>query len=361
MWRAIRTEGYWEGEIWNKRKDGHVYLQRLTIACVKNASGETTHYVGDGQDLTQQKRGEADRAAIQAARTVQRALFPSDAPCLPGFDIAGAVHPAERVSGDFFDYIPLGQNSVGVVVADVSGHGLGPALLMAQMQAYLHALADSYGDPGELLTRANRLFATSDSGHFVTMFLGCLDAATHSFVYAAAGHPGYLISSNGTVRVLHATGIPLGVEVTIPPSSAPAIILKPGDTLLVPTDGTEEAMSPEGRMFGREHMLNVVRNNGHKSAAQIVDALFCARATSLIADHRKMTSRRLVVKVLPTSPAESSTQPAAASWSTELALVNDWSQQDARFRLVPWTILRHPARIPTKQRDFESRWEQNNK
>ena len=64
MWQTIHTEGYWQGEIWNKRKDGHVYLQRLTIACVKNESGETTHYVGDGQDLTQQKQGEADLAAI---------------------------------------------------------------------------------------------------------------------------------------------------------------------------------------------------------------------------------------------------------------------------------------------------------
>jgi sigma-B regulation protein RsbU (phosphoserine phosphatase) len=185
---------------------------------------------------------------------------------------------------------------------------------MAQMQAYLHALADSHGDPGELLTRANRLFTASDSGHFVTMFLGCLDATTHSFVYASAGHPGYLISSNGTVRVLDSTSIPLGVEGTTALSSAPAIILKPGDILLVPTDGTEEAMSPEGRMFGRKHMLDVVRNNGNKSAAQIVDGLFCAA--------RDFTERRpqedditaLVVKVLPASPAESSAQPAAAIW-----------------------------------------------
>jgi phosphoenolpyruvate-protein phosphotransferase len=303
MWRAIRTEGHWQGEIWNKRKDGHVYLQRLTIACVKNESGETTHYVGDGQDLTQQRRGDADHAAIQAARKVQQALLPSDALCLPGFDIAGAVHPAESVSGDFFDYIPLGQDSLGVVVADVSGHGLAPALLMAQMQAYLHALADSYGDPGELLTHANRLFATSNSEHFVTMFLGCVDAATHSFVYASAGHPGYLISGNGTVRVLDSTSIPLGIEETTAPSSAPAAILKPGDILLVPTDGTEEAMSPDGRLFGRARMLDLVRNERTKSAAQIVDALF--RAARDFTDERSQEDdiTALVVKVLPASPA----------------------------------------------------------
>ncbi len=132
---SIQAEGYWEGEIWNRRKDGHEYLQRLTITCVKNAHGETTHYVGDGQDITEEKIAAADRAAIQAARKVQESLFPSEPPNIPGFDIAGAVHPAELVSGDFFDFMAIGQTSVGVLIADVSGHGLGPALLMAQTQA----------------------------------------------------------------------------------------------------------------------------------------------------------------------------------------------------------------------------------
>ncbi len=142
MWEAIRAAGYWEGEIWNRRKDGHEYLQRLTITCVKNAHGETTHYVGDGQDITEEKIAAADRASIHAARKVQESLFPPEPPHVPGFDIAGAVHPAEFVSGDFFDFMAVGQTSVGVLVADVSGHGLGPALLMAQTQAYLRALAE---------------------------------------------------------------------------------------------------------------------------------------------------------------------------------------------------------------------------
>ncbi len=139
MWEAIRTDGYWEGEVWNRRKDGLEYLQRLTITCVRNARGETTHFVGDGQDITEEKIAAADRAAIHAAREVQESLFPARPPSVPGFDIAGAVHPAELASGDFFDFITVGQTSVSVLVADVSGHGLGPALLMAQTQAYLRA------------------------------------------------------------------------------------------------------------------------------------------------------------------------------------------------------------------------------
>lgn len=303
MWRTIQTQGYWQGEIWNRRKDGHIYLQRLTITCVKNESGEITHYVGDGQDLTQHKQGEADLAAILAARKVQQTLLPPSAPCESGFDIAGAVYPAEHASGDFFDYIPLGQDSIGVLVADVSGHGLGPALLMAQTQAYLRALAETCTDPGELVTRANHLFATNDSGHFVTIFLGCLNVVTRSLVYVGAGHQAYHIARDGVVRVLRSSSIPLGIEKTLPPFAPSTITLEAGDILVVPTDGAEEAMSVDGRQFGRERMLDLVRDNREKPAVEIVETLF--RAARDFAERRPQEDdiTALVVKVLSTSPA----------------------------------------------------------
>jgi sigma-B regulation protein RsbU (phosphoserine phosphatase) len=309
MWQAIDTEGHWEGELWNKRKDGRVYLQRLTITCVKNEAGETTHYVGDGQDLTQQKQGEADLAAIGAARRVQQALLPADPPCLSGFDIAGAVHPAEQVSGDFFDYIPLGQNSTGVLVADVSGHGLGPALLMAQTQAYLRALAATCADPGELLARTNHLFGRSDSGHFVTVFLGRLDVATRSLAYAGAGHQAYLVARHGTTRVLRAASLPLGIEKTLDNSVTSTISLEPGDILVVPTDGVEEAMSGSERQFGQDHMLDLVRDNRDKTAAEIVDRLF--RTARVFAEGRPQADdiTAVVIKVLPAAFAKTADSP----------------------------------------------------
>lgn len=276
MWQAIRTTGYWEGEVWNRRKDGSEYLQRLTITCVRNARGEVTHYVGDGQDITEEKRAAADRAAINAARKVQASLFPAQSPSVPGFDIAGSVYPADRASGDFFDYMALGQSSVGILVADVSGHGLGPSLLMAQMQAYLRALAECHDDPGELLTHANRLFSARDSGHFVTLLLCCLDAHARSFVYAAAGHRGYLVGASGAVSRLESTSIPLGVESHTAVLSSPRIALAPGDILVLLTDGVEEAMSPDYTMFGLERALDVVHKNRERSASHIVEAIFRA-------------------------------------------------------------------------------------
>ena len=212
MWQAIATDGYWEGEVWNRRKDGSEYLQRLTIACVRNSSGEITHYVANGQDLTRQKQAEADRAEILAASSVQRALLPSSSPCMPGLDIAGAVYPADCVSGDFFNYLSMGKECLGILVADVSGHGLGAGLLMSQTQVHLRSLTETCVDPGELLSCANRGLSWNKSGHFVTMFLGRLDAETRSFVYASAGHQGYLLRAKGEVHVFESTGIPLGIE-----------------------------------------------------------------------------------------------------------------------------------------------------
>jgi sigma-B regulation protein RsbU (phosphoserine phosphatase) len=300
MWESIRTEGFWEGEVWNKRKQGSTYLQRLTITCVKNQSGDTTHYVGDGQDITDAKQAAANREAINAARKVQQSLFPSEPPSVPGFDIAGAVHPARDASGDYFDFISLGDGSIGFLVADVSSHGLGPALLMAQMQAYIRALVDAHDDPAVLLNHAGRLFALNSSEHFVTFFLGRCDIESCSLVYASAGHQGYVVCQNGDVKVLESTGIPLGIDEKLSVASAPAVALKSGDIILLPTDGIEETKSPDGSFFGRERAFDVVRANRESSAAEIVEALFGAAREFTDGEPQEDDITAVVVKILPT-------------------------------------------------------------
>ncbi len=276
MWASINNDGYWEGEIWNKRKCGEVFPQRLTITCVKDKSGATTHYVAAGQDIRAHKQAAAHRTAVEVARHVQEGLFPSEPPCVPGLDVAGAVYPAERVSGDYFDFIPLRQQLAGFVVADVSGHGLGPALMMAQTQAYLRALAEIHDDPGEILTHVNRLLAVNNTDVFVTLFLGCIDPARQSFVYASAGHRGYLFSCDGTAKFLESTSMPLGVLPDTPISSAREVFLEPGDMIVVTTDGIEEMRAPDGTLFGSQRTLDVVRFNRDKPAADMVQTLYQA-------------------------------------------------------------------------------------
>src|SRR5687767_3072453 len=152
---------------------------------------------------------------LQVAREIQQRLFPKTAPAISGFDIAGVTYPAEATGGDYFDYLTMLNGKVGVIVADVTGHGIGPALLMAETRAYLRTLAANRDDLGEILTSANRILA-EDIGQerYVTLFLGKIDPHAHTFCYASAGHPtGYVLAANGEIKtLLKRTSVPLGIN-----------------------------------------------------------------------------------------------------------------------------------------------------
>jgi DNA-binding NarL/FixJ family response regulator len=234
-------------------------------------------------DLTRRKEAEADHLKrveaereISIANDVQQSLFPAQAPPLKGFDIAGAVFSAEQGSGDAFDFISMPDDNVCVVVADVSGHGLGPAMMMVQTRAYVRALASVYDDLGEILTRTNQHLLPNDHGRFVTMFLGRIDPRTRSFVFATAGHAGYRLTRNGDVTTLDAAGMLLGIMEDERFVSAPAIELEPGDIILLPTDGVPEAHAPDNTLFGVSRMIDVVRANRDKPAHEIVHAVYQA-------------------------------------------------------------------------------------
>src|SRR5207302_7018109 len=133
---------------------------------------------------------------------------------LCGLDIAGASFPAEATGGDYFDYIPTQDGALAIVIGDVCGHGFGPALLMAELRAYLRAFLLTRTDVGEIVGLLNRSLAEdAPEGHFATLLLARLDPVTRSVDYASAGHtPGYIFSPSGTVKtVLKATGMPLAV------------------------------------------------------------------------------------------------------------------------------------------------------
>lgn len=265
------------------RKDGQQIDVSLSASPIRDAQGEIVGIVGIIRDITERKRAEADRIKrveaereINIARAVQEGLFPSSPPSLPGFDIAGAVYPAADVSGDYFDFIPMRNDSVGVVVADVCGHGLGPAMTMVQTQAYLRALAETNKEPGQILTGVNKLLGLNEHGRFVSLFLGCLEPRTRTFTFASAGHSGYLLNRTGDVTILAATGTVLGISEDERFACDPPIKLKPGDLIFLPTDGIQESHLPDQELFGVARMLEVVRANRDKSAIEIIRAAYQA-------------------------------------------------------------------------------------
>jgi sigma-B regulation protein RsbU (phosphoserine phosphatase) len=266
-------------ELRGRRKDGTIFPLDLSVS--ETRFGDRVFFTGIVRDVTLRHRrlqAERDLAAsheqLRLARVIQQRFFPSTSPIMPGFDLGGASYPAEATGGDYFDYFPMSEGRVGVVVADVSGHGLGPALVMSQTRAYLRALLPLGLDVSQLVTRLNDfLIADAPDELFVTLFLAELDPRDGSFVYASAGHQCFLLGPGDEVQPLDSTGMPLGVLPGCVPSASPRT-LQPGQVILFVTDGVAETQSQQGTHFGIERTLDVVRANRHLPAGQIVETLY---------------------------------------------------------------------------------------
>jgi hypothetical protein len=216
---------------------------------------------------------------LRVARNVQQGLLPKTAPVLDGFDLAGSSFPAEAVGGDYFDFVPMQNGQMGIVVADVSGHEIGASILMAETRAYIRALAQTHTDVGPIMSDLNRFLAEDvQSRWFVSMFLARLDPRAATFVFAACGHEGYLFGSSGNVRTLESTSPPLGVLEDSVIACGPQTTLEPGAILLLVTDGIVETNAPDGQQFGLERVFAVVNRNRERTAREIVDALDKAAA-----------------------------------------------------------------------------------
>jgi serine phosphatase RsbU (regulator of sigma subunit) len=218
------------------------------------------------------------REELRVARKVQQRLFPAAPPPVAGLDISGTSTPADAMGGDYFDYIPMADGALGVVIGDVSGHGLGPALLMAEMRAYLRALLLTHGDVGAAVTLLNRALAADTDDRFATLLLARFDPGGRSFTYVSAGHmTGYVLDPSGAVRLpLPATQMPLGVLPDTAFDAGPPLTLEPGELVLLVTDGLVEAHTAEQVLFGSERLLEFVQAHHRRSAREILEALFAA-------------------------------------------------------------------------------------
>jgi sigma-B regulation protein RsbU (phosphoserine phosphatase) len=260
------------------RRDGATRWLRDTIV-PHYENGRLVRYDGLVEDITDRREAEAalreTEASLRAAQEIQAHLRPDCPPNLAGYDIAGASYPAAYTGGDYFDYLPLCGGRLGVVIGDVSGHGIGPALLMATLYAHLKSLVHNYEDLSDILAAANR-FLASETDRFITVFFGQLDPATRTFAYASAGHPAcYVLDASGAViATLESTAIPLAVSAEADFPMGESVVLDPGDLVFLLTDGIIEAESPDGPMFGIERALDTVRKNLREPAQRIIERLY---------------------------------------------------------------------------------------
>jgi serine phosphatase RsbU (regulator of sigma subunit)/CHASE1-domain containing sensor protein/anti-sigma regulatory factor (Ser/Thr protein kinase) len=211
---------------------------------------------------------------LGTARSIQHALLPKDLPRLEGWKIAYHYQPAREVGGDFYDFLRLEDDRLGLVIGDVSGKGIAAALVMANTQSVLRAVARRGNiAPGRVLAEANEvLYSYIPAGTFVTCFYGVLDPESGRLVYANAGHDPPYLQRDGDAKELRARGMPLGLMPGMPYEEKEAV-LAAGDDLLFYSDGLVEAHDPGGEMFGFPRLRKLIMAQSAGSGEELVDFL----------------------------------------------------------------------------------------
>ncbi len=202
--------------------------------------------------MFQRERLEKERMIkeLDEARSIQSGLFPGNCPDISGFEITGVCRPCREVGGDWYDYIPLSDGRLGVVLADVSGKGMGAALLMSSTRSILRLYAEQEMPPSEVLSRVNRtLLNDFPSARFVTLVYAIIDSARRTLTFANAGHLQPLfVGSSGAEFLETDAGLPLGIMNS--EYSEREISMPPGSRLFLYSDGVTEAIDASEEEYG---------------------------------------------------------------------------------------------------------------
>ena len=258
-------------DVWSDRPGGYdaraVALLEVYAAAVA-ATIERARLQAEMQD---RRRLDSDLAL---ARTVMADLLPHVTPTLQGFDIAGAHETSLVVGGDYYEFIPLGEDRWGVIIADVVGKGIAAALLVAATRASIWSLVGHELAVRAVLRRANRFFHESvEEGRYVTLFYMVLDVPVQRLLYVNAGHvPPVLLRASGEVELFEEGGVPLGLFDS-PRYVEGHAALGEGDLLVLYTDGIVEPMDKAGNEYGRDRLIETLRRTHGSSATETCSAV----------------------------------------------------------------------------------------
>jgi len=253
------------------------------------------------RDISDRQRMLEISRSLNVAKKVQQHLLPFSPPEIKGFDIFGQSLYCEETGGDYFDFIhPRRGNEsfLGVVVGDVSGHGIPAALLMAMTKGMLRLEAERQGDkPEGLFNTLNRhLYRAMGDADFLTLFYGILDPIKRSFTWNSAGHGPILWfrRKKGHIEELSTTGPPLGVVPSAIYDRCGPITLGEGDILFVGTDGIWESRNPAGEMFGTARLRQVLATWADRSASDIFSVIV-DKVKSFCASERQQDDMTLLI------------------------------------------------------------------
>jgi sigma-B regulation protein RsbU (phosphoserine phosphatase) len=224
------------------------------------------------EQMIEKKRLEGQ---LEVARQVQLELLPAKDPQLEGYDISAYNFPTEEVSGDYYDWVKIFDDQIGLVIADVSGKGVPAALLMAFLRASLRAATHIGYSPHISMAKVNYLLWESiERNQFVTAFYGILDVSNQTLTYTNAGHnPPILLDKDGNHSFIERGSVPLGMFRDTRYHEY-YLTTEPGEVLVLYTDGVTEAQNPLGEEFGRDRLAAAVQAHRQLTARELISAVY---------------------------------------------------------------------------------------
>ncbi len=214
--------------------------------------------------------------SLEIARDIQQNLLPSESPKADGFDIAGFCEPADETGGDTYDFLQLPDGRWMLVIADASGHGIGPAMVIAETRAMLRAVSMQASHIEKIMPTVNNLLTVDlDDGRFVTCFFGLLDPDENRLLYCSAGHGPMLFygKKQDKFERVSATTLPLGIMEDIDFETVVQHDFAPGDFAVITTDGIFEAVNKAGDQFGIDRMKETLKRDSGLPAEKMVSNL----------------------------------------------------------------------------------------
>jgi serine phosphatase RsbU (regulator of sigma subunit) len=233
-----------------------------------------THLVLRGMQKQLERQLLTIRSELETARRIQLSILPRQIPQLKGLDIAARYIPMTSVAGDFYDFLVVDDQRIGILVADVSGHGMPAALIASMLKIALAAQGSTARDPARVLSGLNEALCGKFQGHYITAAYALIDTAKHTICYAGAGHPPLLLmdQSTGTTRQVAENGLFLGYFPQATYSSV-EVPFNEGDWGILYTDGIVETTNTSEEEFGTDRFQLFLEKHHDLSATKLVDSL----------------------------------------------------------------------------------------
>lgn len=249
----------------------------VATAAITFVTIQVRHYViGAVREVETRRQHDQMRRDLELARDIQRGLLPDTTPSLPGYDFAAMSRAAELAGGDYYDWQLVREGRLVISIADVTGHGVGPALVTAACRAYMRAVMGDKHTLEDIVARVNRLLHEDlSTGRFVTFALIDIDSSTHEGVFLSAGHGPtmWLNGNDGSVKSIDSQGLPFGIVAEQDWDEAYLVAFGLDDIVVLFSDGFFESANSDGTQFGLKRLQELVRAHRHESAQAILQRM----------------------------------------------------------------------------------------